>query len=103
MGLDPEEVKVTPNLDFSKANIEGQELVQVQTAKNLGAPLCAESMHNWLQDKGMTSLTFEEEMERLEKEREEYLKLSMIRTKSSKQLENKRGMKTPISESVSKK
>ena len=72
MGLDPEEVKVTPNLDFSKANIEGQELVQVQTAKNLGAPLCAESMHNWLQDKGMTSLTFEEEMERLEKEREEY-------------------------------
>ena len=72
MGLDPEEVKVTPNLDFSKSNIEGQELVQVQTAKNLGAPLCAESMHNWLQDKGMTSLTFEEEMERLEKEREEY-------------------------------
>ncbi len=72
MGLNPDEVKVTPNLDFSKANIEGQELVQVQTAKNLGAPLCAESMHNWLQDKGMTSLTFEEEMKRLEEERKEY-------------------------------
>lgn len=72
MGADPDEVSIIPNLDFSKSTIVGQDFVQIQTAKNLGAPLSAESLHNWMQDKGMTTLTFEQELEKIKEEKEKY-------------------------------
>lgn len=72
MGLNPDEVKVTPNLDFSKSTMVGQDFVQIQTAKNLGAPLSAESLHEWMQDKGMTSLSFKEEVQKIKEEKEKY-------------------------------
>lgn len=78
MGLNPDEVKVTPNLDFSKSTMVGQDFVQIQTAKNLGAPLSAESMHNWMQDKGMTALSFEEEAKKIKEEQEKYPFLAPI-------------------------
>jgi hypothetical protein len=69
MGLNPEEVSVQPNLDFSKALFSGQNLVQTMAARNLGAPVSLESIHAFLADQGFTHLTFEEEMERIDKEK----------------------------------
>lgn len=72
MQLDPNQVKVTPNLDFSKSNMVGQDFVQVMTAKNLGAPISHKSVHEWLEDKGMTGLNFEDELVQIELEKEKY-------------------------------
>lgn len=72
MGLNPEDVKVTPNVDFSKSVMLGQDFVQIMTAKNLGAPLSHQSIHTWLEDNGMTNLSFEDEMEILASEKTKY-------------------------------
>jgi len=72
MGFDPNEVTVSPNIDFSKTMMIGQDFVQVMTAKNLGAPISAESVHNWLADNSMTTLSFEDEMKRIQEENQKY-------------------------------
>lgn len=65
-GLPEDEVKVEPNLDFVNATIQGQDLVQLQTAKNLGFPISAKSLHNAAAERGLTKMTFDEEMKALE-------------------------------------
>lgn len=72
MGFDPKAVKVTPNVDFSKSVMLGQDFVQIMTAKNLGAPLSYQSVHTWLEDNGMTNLSFEDEMKVIASERDKY-------------------------------
>lgn len=72
MGADPSQVSVQPNLDFSKALFSGQNLVQTMAARNLGAPVSLQSIHEFLADQGFTHLTFEEEMARIEKEKEKW-------------------------------
>lgn len=72
MGLRPDAVKVIPNTDFEDAGeMLGQDLVQLMTARQLGAPLSLESIHELLVSKGMTSKTFKEEVAIVEKEIEE--------------------------------
>lgn len=68
MGEDPSLVKVEPNLDFSKAQFSGQNLVQTMAARNLGAPVSLETIHEYLADQGLTKLTFEEEMKKIKDE-----------------------------------
>lgn len=68
MGADPAQVVVKPNLEFSKSMFNGQDFVQILTARNLGAPLSLESIHSWLVDQGMSTRSFEEEMEIIEAE-----------------------------------
>lgn len=68
MGLNPDEVVVKPNLEFTKSMFNGQDFIQIITARNLGAPLSLESIHGWLVDQGMTTRTFEEEMAVVEEE-----------------------------------
>ena len=63
VGADPEEVSVEPNLEFGDAQLTGQNMVEQQTARNLGYPISALSLHQNAKDKGLTKLTFEEEME----------------------------------------
>lgn len=65
-GGDPEAVKVSPNLDFTNIAIQGQDLVQVITAKNLGFPLSYETLFNIAKERGLTRNTFEEEMKKIE-------------------------------------
>lgn len=72
MGFNPEDVKVTPNVDFSKSVMLGQDFVQIMTAKNLGAPLSHQSVHTWLEDNGMTNMSFEDEMEIIAAEQKKY-------------------------------
>lgn len=70
-GADPDAVKITPSIDFVRGEITGQDLVQLMTAKQLGAPLSRESIHQLLIDRGMTSKTFTEEMAIIDKELDE--------------------------------
>ena len=72
MGLNPEEVSVVPNVDFSKTMMVGQDFVQLMTAKNLGAPISAQSIHTWLEDNSMTNMSFDDEMKRIVEENAKY-------------------------------
>lgn len=64
-GANPDEVVVTPNLNFTEADLNGKTLVEIMQAKGLGAPIGEESVHEWMQDQGFTKLTYEQEMRRL--------------------------------------
>lgn len=72
MGANPDEVSVVPNVDFSKTMMLGQDFVQIITAKNQGAPISAQSIHSWLEDNSMTTMSFEAEMEQIKKENTQY-------------------------------
>jgi len=62
MGANPEEVIVTPNMDFSDAGTDGQTLVAIIQAKTMGIPLSQKSIHDWMRRKDLTDKTLEEEL-----------------------------------------
>jgi len=62
MRLDPNEVSVEPNREFGDHELTGQTMVEQQTARNLGFPISARTLHQQAVDRGLTSMTFEEEM-----------------------------------------
>lgn len=66
--LNPDEVIVKPNLEFAKIGMQGQELVNMMSAKSLGAPLSLESIHAYLVDKGLTSMQFMDEVNKIKDE-----------------------------------
>lgn len=68
LGENPEEVSVIPNLDFTNVQIQGQDIVQLITAKNLGFPLSAKNLHNIAKTRGLTNRTFEEEIAEIKTE-----------------------------------
>jgi hypothetical protein len=73
IGANPDEVVVMPNLDFVDDQMEGKELVDIMSAKQLGAPISSQSVHLLMQNRGMTEKTWDEEMELLEEEKENEL------------------------------
>jgi len=68
-GFDPEQVRVEPNLDFAEANAPPQALLALMQGKQAGAPLSLEEIHAWARRNGFTTLTFEEETQRIMAER----------------------------------
>ncbi len=70
VGANPELVKVTPNLDFSGDKLGGRELVEMMTAKSMGAPYSIKSIHNQMRLRDMTELTFDEELAEIDGEPE---------------------------------
>lgn len=68
MGLDPLEVSVTPNLDFAVRDLPAGDLVQLMTARTLGAPLSLHSIHALMARRGLSTLTFDEEHEWIQDE-----------------------------------
>lgn len=68
VGANPEEVTVTPNLDFIDDSFQPDDLVKFITAKNSGAPISYETIHKWLQNKDITELDFEEEIRKIDEE-----------------------------------
>lgn len=68
VGANPDEVSVVPNTEFSAAPMEGTELVQQMTAKNLGAPISTETIHANMLKRGMTALDYQEEMDKIAEE-----------------------------------
>lgn len=67
-GKDASKVKCIPNLDFTNIEIQGQDIVQLITAKTLGFPLSFETLHNIARERGLTKNTFLEEMELINKD-----------------------------------
>lgn len=71
MGENPEEVSVLPNKEFGEMPLTGQTMVEIATARNLGWPISAKSMHDLSRKRRMTTKTFEEEVAEAEKEAED--------------------------------
>lgn len=71
LGEDPAKVKVEPNLDFSNYRVATQDLVQMITAKRLGFPVSFKTLHQVARERGVTTLTFEEELQEIAKDPEE--------------------------------
>lgn len=62
MGLNPDEVSVKPNLEFGEQELTGQSMVEMATARNLGFPISARSLHRVAFDRGISKMTYEEEL-----------------------------------------
>lgn len=65
-GANPEEVKIEPNMEFADFELNGAEIVQLMTARTMGAPLSRESLHKLMADRGITPYDFETEMQLIE-------------------------------------
>lgn len=61
-GLNPDEVEVKPNLDFTEEAFNIQDLVYFMDARERGIPISLESIHRYCQKHGVTEEEFEEEM-----------------------------------------
>lgn len=70
MGENPESVEVRPNKEFGEAQLTGQTMVEMATARNQGFPISARSMHEIARKRQMTSLTWEEEIRAAREEEE---------------------------------
>ena len=68
VGADPSEVVVTPNLDFANDELNSRTLVELMTAKTMGAPLSRKSIHKMMQDKSLTEMDYDEELEEIAEE-----------------------------------
>jgi hypothetical protein len=68
IGADPEQVIVTPNLDFIDETVEGRTLVELMTAKSMGAPLSRESIHRYMRERDLTEMEFEDELAAMDEE-----------------------------------
>jgi hypothetical protein len=68
MGANPDEVKVKPNTEFANSQIEGGELVAIMSAKSMGAPFSQQSIHTYGRERGLTRLTYEQEMALIDNE-----------------------------------
>lgn len=62
MGENPDSVEVRANHEFGEMPLTGQTMVEMATARNLGFPISAKSMHELAKKRRMTTLTLEEEM-----------------------------------------
>ena len=71
MGENPDDVKVLPNKEFGEMPLTGQTMVEIATARNLGWPISAKSMHDLSRKRRLTTKTFEEEVKEAEKEQSE--------------------------------
>ena len=69
---DPQEVQVTPNLEFIDFALDGQNFSQLVAARQQGLPLSLESLHEVLADRGLTKLDFTSEMERIKEENKKF-------------------------------
>lgn len=61
-------IKVTPNLEFADFALVASDIVQLMTAKQLGAPLSKESVHSIMVERGITQMSFEDEIAKIEEE-----------------------------------
>lgn len=68
VGADPEQVIVTPNLDFVSETFDADQLLKLVSAKNAGAPISLETIHAIMREKDFTEFDFEEELDKIEEE-----------------------------------
>jgi hypothetical protein len=68
LGANPDEVEVTPNLEFADGNLSADDFSKLISAKSAGLPLSEESLHALLKDNGFTAMTYEDEVSKVEGE-----------------------------------
>jgi hypothetical protein len=68
VGANPDEVSVQPNLDFVDESMTGKDLVDLMTAKTMGAPLSLKTVHGLAKNRGLTEMEFEDEQSEIEGE-----------------------------------
>jgi hypothetical protein len=68
IGANPDEVKVTPNLEFADYDMTGDNLVKLMTARTMGAPISKRSIHDLMADQGLTKLDYETEVDTIAEE-----------------------------------
>lgn len=68
VGANPDDVKVEPNLEFEDTEMSGKDLIDLVSAKSMGAPLANETIHDIMVAKGMTEKSFEDELAMLQDE-----------------------------------
>lgn len=68
VGANPEEVVVTPNLEFAEVNVDVMSVKGLIEAKNLGAPISDETIHNFMRDQGITEKMLEDELALIQQE-----------------------------------
>jgi hypothetical protein len=67
-GADPDKVIVKPNAEFANFELTGDDMVKMMTARTMGMPLSKKSIHGLLTDKGLTSKSYEDELEEIAQE-----------------------------------
>jgi len=67
-GANPDEVVVEPNLEFDTLPMTGKDLVELVSAKNMGAPISNKTIHRNMQSRGLTEMDLEEELAEIEQE-----------------------------------
>lgn len=73
IGANQDEVKVEPNLDFTKNTLSGREVLEFTQAKAMGAPISNQTLHAILKEREITSLEYEEELDLIDEELEQSL------------------------------
>jgi len=68
IGADPEEVKVTPNMEFGELELTATDIQGLMQARLTGAPLSKKSIHDLMVEKRLTTMTFDEEMQQISEE-----------------------------------
>jgi len=68
MGLDPETVSVEPNIEFLSRLMTAKDLSDLMDARIKGSPMSLRSIHGNMLVRGMTDLTFEEELKQIVEE-----------------------------------
>ncbi len=68
MGSNPDEVIVKPNLKFSDEEFDAQILKTLTESKRLGLKISDESIHRYMQEKGLTQFSHEDELELMQNE-----------------------------------
>ncbi len=76
IGADPEQVVITPNLDFANAGMAASEFLQLTQAKAAGFPLSDESLHALAVENELTVKEFADEMALVELEKKKALELT---------------------------
>ncbi len=71
LNVDPEEVEFNANLDFTLPTMSGKELVEFTKAKNQGAPISNETIHEMMKRRNITTKSFEEEQAAIDEEPED--------------------------------
>lgn len=68
MNLNPNDVTVTPFTDFGDVTMAAKEIIDLMTAKTMGAPLSKESIHDRMREGGITDKTLDDELLAIAKE-----------------------------------
>jgi hypothetical protein len=86
---DPEEVEVKPNKEFGEIPLTGQTMVEMATARNLGYPISAQTLHEIAVKRRVTTKTFDEEMAAAQAEKDSIFKPALTGDMANKEEQNK--------------